>query len=153
MSAIVFGSEEARGVLWSDFQRRTGATEICGVGDPSGEIIPPPLLYIPGDWRDADPPLEDGEEDWLDEPGELSGGNIVRSGWGRVGRGQIIPTRQQFIAQLKLTAMGRVMPTAGDFDRAKPALWLPMTELLRHFDATWAELADEAGLKARAVAA
>lgn len=79
---IIFGSEEARAILQRDFERRNGHIRRSGVTSPRGGTIPPPTHYVPGDWRDAFPP-EDDEDDQVDEPGELSGGNIVRSGWGK----------------------------------------------------------------------
>lgn len=74
--AIVMGSEEAREVLQNDFWRRKGDLELWS---PKGEE--PPEHYVSGDWRDAFPTAEEDEDEWIDVPGELSGGNIVRSGW------------------------------------------------------------------------
>lgn len=58
-----------------------------------------------------------------------------------------VVTREQLIAELKRQAMAGAMPTRPAFDLAKPAVW-PMSQmLLKRFDTTWANLADEAGLR------
>ena len=58
-----------------------------------------------------------------------------------------VVTREQLIAELKRQAMAGAMPTRPAFDLAKPAVW-PMSQmLLKRLDTTWANLADEAGLR------
>lgn len=58
----------------------------------------------------------------------------------------VVPKRAQVIAQLKQIAMGGVMPKQPAYDMAKPANWPTARDSCIHLEASWRELADEAGL-------
>jgi hypothetical protein len=66
-------------------------------------------------------------------------------------RRSVVPTRAQVVAEVQRQAMGGVMPKAKVFNFAKPALWPTAAEILIELGMTWAELADEAGLRATVV--
>ena len=99
MAAIVFGSDEAREVLLADRRRRFGGDLHLRAGRyVDGTDLRLPARYVPALWEDfGNLPHTEGaqgrrgaagdsqnwhpEIDEVDEPGELSGGTIVRSGW------------------------------------------------------------------------
>lgn len=62
-------------------------------------------------------------------------------------RGNVLPTREELIAELKRQSMAGVMPTLAAFDEARPANWATAGAHMKRFNMTWEELAHEAGLK------
>lgn len=63
-----------------------------------------------------------------------------------------IVTYRQFLAEIQRIAMGGIAPTMERFNYAKPSRWDTAQVYCERFGVTWADVADEAGLKMKHVA-
>lgn len=67
---------------------------------------------------------------------------------GRATVGALLPTREEFLAEVKRQSMGGVIPTMKFFDDAKPATWsTAAAHMLRLGIRGWADVAELCGLK------
>lgn len=63
------------------------------------------------------------------------------------GRGNMLPTREELIAEVRRQAMGGVMPTMAAFNDARPANWATAQAHLTRLGLSWEQLTEESGLK------
>lgn len=71
-----------------------------------------------------------------------------RSSHQAVGRnGNVLPTLDEVIAEIKRQAMAGVAPSMSQFNDARPANWATVNSQMQRFDMTWHQLIERAGLK------
>lgn len=62
-------------------------------------------------------------------------------------RGNVLPTVDELVAEVKRQAMGGVMPTLAQFNQSKPGNWATATAHLQRLGISWDQLRRRAGLK------
>jgi hypothetical protein len=62
-------------------------------------------------------------------------------------KGNVLPTREELIAELQRQAMGGAMPSLMAFNSARPGNWATAAAHMQRLGASWEELRQEAGLK------
>lgn len=62
-------------------------------------------------------------------------------------RGNVLPTRQEFVAEVRRQAMGGTVPPIKAFDAARPKTWATAWAHLQRLKMSWSEVVAEAGLK------
>lgn len=65
-------------------------------------------------------------------------------------KGNVLPTRQEIIAEVQRIAMAGIMPSQSRFNECKPANWADATSHLSRLGMSWEELREAAGLRSRA---
>lgn len=69
---------------------------------------------------------------------------------GRKGkRGNVLPTLDEFVAELRRQSMAGIMPSQGQFNDSKPANWATAAAHMQRFGLSWLQLMARAGLKPR----